>query len=326
MSYPITRLRRLRQNKVIRDMVSETSLNVRDLVCPIFIDENIEKRVPIKSMPGVERIPPGDIEAEADEIEKLGIPAVLLFGIPSEKDETGECACCGGNVIENAVKAIKKKRRDLLVVTDVCLCEYTKHGHCGPIDMERQTVDNDSTLDIIARVAVNHASAGADIVAPSGMMDGMIHAIRSELDFNGLKDTIVMSYAAKYASAMYGPFRDAADSGFSMFDRSTYQMDPANSDEAMREVALDIEEGADIVMVKPALSYLDIIYRVKSEFRMPVAAYNVSGEYAMIKAAAASGWLDEKKVMRETLLSMKRAGADMIITYYAKDIAAMLKS
>ncbi|MCD1296260.1 porphobilinogen synthase [Methanocella sp. CWC-04] len=324
MNYPITRPRRLRQNKVIREMVKEFSLDIKDLICPIFIDETIETRVPVKSMPGVERIPLKDVGEEADIIESMGIPAVILFGIPSRKDDTGSEACAPGNVIETAVKAIKKKNRDLLVITDVCLCEYTTHGHCGPLDMEKETVNNDETLDLIARVAVNHAKAGADIVAPSGMMDGMVNAIRSELDFFGYKDTILMSYAAKYASSMYGPFRDAADSGFSMFDRQTYQMDAANSDEAMREVRMDIEEGADIIMVKPALSYLDIIYRVKSEFRVPVAAYNVSGEYAMIKAAASNGWLDENKVVRETLLSMKRAGADMIITYFAKDLAKML--
>ena len=323
MSYPVTRPRRLRRNKLIRDMVGEASLDVKDLIYPIFIDENIEKPLPIKAMPGVERIPLSMVEEEARSIAKLGIPSVLLFGIPSKKDETGACACESGNVIEAAVKKIKKSSADLLVITDVCLCEYTKHGHCGPI--KGDTVDNDATLDIIARVAVNHAKAGADIVAPSGMMDGMVHAIRSELDFNGLKDTIIMSYAAKYASAMYGPFREAAGSGYTGFDRSSYQMDPRNGDEAMREVALDLEEGADIVMVKPALSYLDIIYRTKREFGVPVAAYSVSGEYAMVKAAAANGWLDEQKVAMEMLLSMKRAGADMLITYFAKDIASILQ-
>lgn len=322
MSYPVTRPRRLRRNKLIREMVGEASLNVKDLIYPIFIDENIEKRLPIKAMPGIERIPLSMVEEEAGSIAALGIPSVLLFGIPSRKDETGACACESGNVIESAVKKIKKSSGDLLVITDVCLCEYTKHGHCGPI--KGDTVDNDATLDIIARVAVNHAKAGADIVAPSGMMDGMVHAIRSELDFHGLKDTIIMSYAAKYASAMYGPFREAAGSGYTGFDRSSYQMDPRNGDEAMREVALDLEEGADIVMVKPALSYLDIIYRTKREFGVPVAAYSVSGEYAMVKAAAANGWLDEKKVAVEMLLSMKRAGADMLITYFAKDIASIL--
>jgi porphobilinogen synthase len=323
MSYPVTRPRRLRRNKLLRDMTGEASLDVKDLIYPVFIDETATKRSPIKSMPGVERIPLSGIDEEADAIEALGIPAVILFGIPGRKDEAGSSAHESGNVIESAIKRIKKKRRDLLVITDVCLCEYTSHGHCGPI--RGDTVDNDATLDIIAKVAVNHARAGADIVAPSGMMDGMVHAIRSELDFHGLKDTVIMSYAAKYASAMYGPFREAADSGYTGFDRSSYQMDPRNGDEAMREVAMDLEEGADIVMVKPALSYLDIIYRVKKEFGVPVAAYSVSGEYAMVKAAAANGWLDEGKAAAEMLLSMKRAGADMLITYFAKDVASMLR-
>jgi len=322
MSYPVTRPRRLRRNKLIREMVGEASLSVKDLIYPVFVDENIQERLPIKSMPGVERIPLSMIEEEANTIRALGIPAIILFGIPSRKDETGACAFESGNVIESAVKKIKKGNKDLLVITDVCLCEYTSHGHCGPI--KGDTVDNDATLDIIAKTAVNHARAGADIVAPSGMMDGMVNAIRSELDFHGLKDTIIMSYAAKYASAMYGPFREAADSGYTGFDRSTYQMDPRNSDEAIKEVALDLEEGADIVMVKPALSYLDIIYRTKKEFGVPVAAYSVSGEYAMVKAAAANGWIDEKKVATEMLLSMKRAGADMIISYFARDIAPLL--
>jgi porphobilinogen synthase len=322
MSYPITRPRRLRRNKLLRDLTGEATLDVKDLICPIFIDETAKAQTPIKSMPGVERLPLDAIEDEADSIEALGIPAVILFGLPAKKDETGACAHASGNVIEAAVKRIKKKHRDLLVITDVCLCEYTSHGHCGPI--QGDTVDNDATLDIIARVAVNHAKAGADIVAPSGMMDGMVNAIRSELDFNGQKDTIIMSYAAKYASAMYGPFREAADSGCQGFDRSSYQMDIRNGDEALREVALDLEEGADIIMVKPALSYLDIVYRVKAEFRVPVAAYSVSGEYAMVKAAAACGWIDEKKAMLEMLLSMRRAGADMLITYFAKDVASML--
>ena len=323
MSYPVTRPRRLRLNRTIREMVSEASLDVKDLIYPVFVDESIEKRVPIKSMPGVERFPLKEIAAEAEEIESLGIPAIMLFGVPAKKDKTGACAYAHGNVIEQAVKNIKKKGGDLLVITDVCLCEYTEHGHCGPIN--DHTVDNDATLDIIAKVAVNYANAGADIVAPSGMMDGMVNAIRSELDFNGLKETAIMSYAAKYASAMYGPFREAAGSGFTGFDRSSYQMDPANGEEAMREIALDVEEGADMIMVKPALSYLDIVYRAKREFGLPVAAYSVSGEYAMIKAAAANGWIDEKKVMRETLLSMKRAGADMIVTYFAKDMAKLLR-
>lgn len=305
-------------------MVSESALDVKDLIYPVFIDENATERKPVGSMPGVERLPLNALDEEMEELIALGIPAIMLFGIPSKKDETGEGAYAPGNIIEKAVKAVKRRSRDMLVATDVCLCEYTTHGHCGPIRGE--TVDNDATLDIIAKTAVNYARAGADIVAPSGMMDGMVHAIRSELDFHGLKDTIIMSYAAKYASAMYGPFREAASSGCQGFDRSTYQMDPANADEALREVALDLDEGSDIVMVKPALAYLDILYRVKAEFRVPVTAYSVSGEYAMIKAAAANGWIDGDRVAVETLLSMKRAGADMIITYSAKDVARLLRA
>jgi porphobilinogen synthase len=305
-------------------MVSEAALAVGDLICPVFVDENATERKPVGSMPGVERLPLAALDEEIDELKALGIPAVLLFGIPAEKDETGDIACAPGNVIEKAVKAIKRRDRAMLVMTDVCLCEYTTHGHCGPI--KGGTVDNDATLDIIAKTAVSYARAGADVVAPSGMMDGMVHAIRSELDFHGFKDTVIMSYAAKYASAMYGPFREAASSGCKGFDRATYQMDPANGDEALREVALDLDEGADIILVKPALAYLDIVYRVKAEFRVPVAAYSVSGEYAMIKAAAASGWIDGDRVAMEALLSMKRAGADLIITYFAKDAARLLRT
>lgn len=322
MGFPVTRPRRLRRSRAVRDLAAESDLSASDLICPVFIDERAGERIPVPSMPGVERLPPDAIEEEADAIEALGIPAVLLFGIPAEKDEMGDCAYARGNVVETAVRRIKRKRRELIVITDVCLCEYTTHGHCGPI--RDDTVDNDATLDRIAKVAANHALAGADIVAPSGMMDGMVHAIRSGLDSRGLKDTIIMSYAAKYASSMYGPFRDAADSGHSGFDRSSYQMDFRNADEALREVALDLEEGADIVMVKPALAYLDIVYRVKREFGVPVAAYSVSGEYAMVKAAAANGWIDEKKAAIEMLTSMKRAGADMLVTYFAKDVARLL--
>jgi porphobilinogen synthase len=296
---------------------------VKDLISPVFVDETISERKPVASMPGVERLPLGALEEETDEIAGLGIPAVILFGIPAEKDEAGDAAYAPGNVIERAIKAIKRRNRNLLVMADVCLCEYTTHGHCGPV--RNGTVDNDAALDIIAKTAVCYARAGADVVAPSGMMDGMVHAIRSELDFHGLKDTIIMSYAAKYASSMYGPFRDAAGSGCRHGDRSTYQMDPANAHEALREVAMDLDEGADIVMVKPALSYLDIVYRVKAEFGVPVAAYSVSGEYAMIKAAAANGWLDGDRVALEALLSMRRAGADLIVTYFAKEIARHLR-
>ena len=304
-------------------MVGETSLDVKDLIYPLFVDEAAKGRTPVASMPGVERLSFDALEEEIDEAAGLGIPAVILFGVPAKKDETGSAAFAPGNVIERSLKIIKRRRPEMVAIADVCLCEYTTHGHCGPV--KNDTVDNDATLDLIAKASVNYARAGADMVAPSGMMDGMVHAIRSELDFHGLKDTMIMSYAAKYASAMYGPFREAADSGCQGFDRSTYQMDPANADEALREVALDLEEGADIVMVKPALSYLDIVCQVKREFRVPVAAYSVSGEYAMIKAAAANGWIDGDRAMMETALSMKRAGADLIVTYFAKDIARLLR-
>ena len=322
MFQPLYRPRRLRSNENIRRMVRETKLSPDDFIYPLFVTHGKGVKKEIGSMPGNYQQSIDNIVKDCEEVMGLGIPSVLLFGIPEHKDEVGSEAYSDEGIVQHAIKAIKNRTPELIVITDVCLCEYTSHGHCGPI--KGDTVDNDATLDIIAKVAVNHARAGADIVAPSGMMDGMVHAIRSELDFNGLKDTIVMSYAAKYASAMYGPFREAADSGFTGFDRTSYQMDPRNSDEAMREVALDLEEGADIVMVKPALSYLDIVYRVKKEFGVPVAAYSVSGEYAMVKAAAAKGWLDERKTAVEMLLSMKRAGADMLITYFAKDVASIL--
>ncbi|MFU8766308.1 MAG: porphobilinogen synthase [Candidatus Methanoperedens sp.] len=320
--FPVTRMRRLRSSK-FRPMVSETTLDVKDLICPVFIDETIDEPLEIISMPGYYRIPLNMAVDEAECIRDLGIPALILFGIPGQKDETGTHAYGDDDVIQKAIRAIKKDVSDLVVITDLCLCEYTSHGHCGVIG-GNQEILNDPTLEILGKTAVSHARAGADIVAPSGMMDGMVGAIRSALDGNNFSETPIMSYAAKYSSAFYGPFRDAADSGFSFGDRSTYQMDPGNSSEAMREVELDIEEGADIIMVKPALPYLDIIHRVKEEFRMPTAAYQVSGEYSMIKAAAKMGWLDEEKVMYESLLSIKRAGADMIITYFARDMAKML--
>ncbi len=321
--FPITRMRRLRRDK-FRPLVRETELEVRDLICPIFVDETIKEPVEIRSMPGYFNIPLDMVADEADCISDLGIPALILFGLPREKDETGTHAYGDDDVIQEAVRAIKRRaNKEIIVVTDLCLCEYTSHGHCGMVN-DAHEILNDPTLTILGKTAVSHAQAGADIVAPSGMMDGMVGAIRSALDSNGFSETAIMSYAAKYSSAFYGPFRDAAKSGFSFGDRSSYQMDPANSDEALREVALDIEEGADIIMVKPAIPYLDIIYRVKKRFRMPTAAYHVSGEYAMIKAAAQNGWLDEKRVMYESLLSIKRAGADMILTYFAKDMAKML--
>lgn len=323
--FPEIRMRRLRNGKV-RDLVRETSLSADNLIYPMFVDETISTVQKTASMPGVDRLPLSNVADDAKEAADLGIPALILFGIPSHKDEQGSSAWGDEDIVQQAIREIKSELgKDMIVITDVCLCEYTDHGHCGMVDFEKGEIMNDPTLPILGKTAVSHAKAGADMVAPSGMMDGMIGAIRSALDDNNFRDIPIMSYAAKYSSSFYGPFRDVAESGCCFGDRSTYQMDPANSDEAMREVELDIMEGADIIMVKPALPYLDIIYRVKNEFRMPTAAYNVSGEYAMIKAAAQNGWLDEKKVMYESLLSIKRAGADMILTYFAKDMARMLK-
>ncbi len=310
-------MRRLRSSK-FRPLVRENELDVKDLICPVFVDETISEPAEINSMPGCFRFPLELVADEAGCIADMGIPAIILFGIPGEKDENGTHAYGDDDVIQKAVRAIKSQV-DLVVMTDLCLCEYTSHGHCGVVSGTE--ILNDPTLEILGKTSVSHAAAGADIVAPSGMMDGMVGAIRRALDDNGFTNTPIMSYAAKYCSAFYGPFREAAGSGYAFGDRASYQMDPANSDEAMREVALDIEEGADIIMVKPALPYLDIIYRVKKKFRMPTAAYHVSGEYAMIKAAAANGWLDEHKVVLESLVSIKRAGADMILTYFAKDMA-----
>ena len=315
-------MRRLRSSK-FRPLVRETHLNVNDLICPVFVDETINEPVEINSMPGYFRLPPQMAAEEAACISELGIPAIILFGIPEEKDEMGTHAYGDDDVIQQAVRSIKKDNSDLIVITDLCLCEYTSHGHCGIISKTQQIL-NDPTLEVLGRIAVSHARAGADIVAPSGMMDGMVQAIRRALDANHFQDIAIMSYAAKYSSSFYGPFREAADSGFAFGDRSSYQMDPANSNEAIREIELDLDEGADIIMVKPAMSYLDIIYQVKEIFRMPTAAYQVSGEYSMIKAAAQNGWLDERTVMYESLLSIKRAGADMILTYFAKDMAKTL--
>ncbi len=322
--FPTTRMRRLRSSK-FRPLISETTLDVKDLICPVFVDETITKPMEINSMPGYFRQPLSMIADEAASISELGIPAIILFGIPEKKDETGSHAYGDNDVIQKAIRAIKSKvGEDLVVITDLCLDEYTSHGHCGLV--LGTEILNDPTLPIYGKIAVSHARAGADIVAPSGMMDGMVGAIRKALDDNDFQDIPIMSYAAKYCSAFYGPFREAACSGFTFGDRSTYQMDPANTNEALREVELDIEEGADIIMVKPALPYLDIIYRIKKKFMMPTAAYHVSGEYSMIKAAASNGWLDEKKVVQESLISIKRAGADMILTYFAKDVARELKS
>ena len=323
--FPQVRMRRLRSGK-IRDMVRETALTVDDLIYPMFVDETIDSMQEVSSMPGVYKLPPEKVADDAKDAADLGIPAVILFGVPSKKDETGTSAWGDDDVVQRAVREIKSQLgKDMVVITDVCLCEYTTHGHCGIVDYDSEEILNDPTLPLLGKTAVSHSKAGADIVAPSGMMDGMIGAIRSALDENKFDNVPIMSYAAKYSSAFYGPFRDAAESSYSFGDRSSYQMDPANSDEAIREVALDIQEGAYILMVKPALPYLDILYRIKTEFEMPTAAYNVSGEYAMIKAAAQNGWLDEKKVVYESLLSIKRAGADMILTYFAKDLAQILE-
>lgn len=316
-------MRRLRSSK-FRPLVRENELDVKDLICPVFVDETATEPVEINSMPGCFRLPPDMAADEARCIQDLGIPALILFGIPEEKDEMGTHAYGEDDVVQRAVRAIKKEASDIIVMTDLCLCEYTSHGHCGIVSGEN--ILNDPTLEILAKTAVSHARAGADIVAPSGMMDGMVGAIRSALDDNDFRDVPIMSYAAKYCSAFYGPFREAANSGYAFGDRASYQMDPGNSDEALREVALDIEEGADIIMVKPALPYLDIVYRVKKKFSVPTAAYHVSGEYAMIKAAAQNGWLDERRAVYESLLSIKRAGADMILTYFAKDMAKTLNS
>ncbi|WNY24241.1 Delta-aminolevulinic acid dehydratase [Methanimicrococcus hongohii] len=324
--FPQTRMRRLRYGK-LKEMVRENDLTVNDLIYPFFVDETAAEKTEVSSMPGVFRWPATMAVDAAREAFDLGIPAVLIFGIPKTKDAEGSSAYGDDDVVQKAVREIKAQfGNDLIVITDLCMCEYTDHGHCGIVDFENHDVVNDLTLPVLGKIAVSHAKAGADIVAPSGMMDGMIEAIRFALDENGFENTPIMSYSSKYASVFYGPFRDAADSGFCFGDRSEYQMDPANGDEAIRETELDVMEGADMLMVKPGMPYLDIVYRIKQEFQMPLAVYQVSGEYAMIKAAAEKGWLDEKKAFYEACLSMKRAGADMIITYYAKELAEILKS
>ena len=318
----MNRTRRLRKTENIRRLVRENRLTVDDLIYPLFIEEGTNIETEIVSMPGMKRWSLDRISKELDEVVALDIPAVLLFGIPSKKDEIGSETWNDKGIMQNAIRFIKKNYPSLYVITDVCFCEYTSHGHCGVI--HNNDVDNDATLPNIAKQVISHAKAGADMVAPSGMMDGMIATIREALDNTGFYDLPIMSYAVKYASAYYGPFRDAADSAPTFGDRRTYQMDSANRDEALREATFDDMEGADILMVKPALAYLDIIRDVKNNFDRPVACYNVSGEYAMIKAAAEKGWIDGDRVMMESLLSMKRAGADIIITYFAKDVAKLL--
>ena len=322
-NYPQLRLRRLRRSEALRALVRETRVDVGDLIYPLFVVEGRQIKQEINSMPGLYRLS-NDLlpKEEVEEIAKLGIPAVILFGIPEEKDETGSSAYHTKGVIQQAIRTIKKVTPGLLVITDVCLCEYTSHGHCGVV--ADGAVDNDKTLELLAKTALSHAEAGADIVAPSDMMDGRVKAIRQALDAHGLQNIAILAYAAKYASAFYGPFREAAESAPQFGDRRSYQMDPSNWREALREVEQDIAEGADMVMVKPALPYLDVIRKVRDTFNHPLAAYSVSGEYAMVKAAAQQGWLDEKGIVLEMLTSIKRAGADIIITYYAKEAARWL--
>ena len=317
------RFRRTRMTEPLRAMVRETDLAVSDLIYPLFVVPGAHVRNEVRSMPGVFQLSVDELVRECGEVRSLGIPAVILFGIPEAKDEVGSGAYADDGIVQRAVRALKKSLPDLVVITDVCLCEYTSHGHCGIV--KGDTIVNDESVALLAREALSHARAGADIVAPSDMFDGRVQAIRRILDENGFENLPILSYAAKYASGFYGPFRDAAESAPKFGDRRSHQMDPANSDEALREVEQDLAEGADIVMVKPALPYLDIIRRVKDRFLVPTAAYNVSGEYAMIKAAGRNGWIDEQRVMMETLISIKRAGADMILTYFAKDAARLLK-
>jgi porphobilinogen synthase len=327
MLHLTNRPRRLRSTDKLRKLVQETRLDVQQLIYPLFVSEKVFGRSDISSMPGVAQLPLGALKDECQSIIQLGINAVLLFGIPDRKDEIASQAYDDHGIVQEAVRAIKKTAPDLLVITDVCLCEYMSHGHCGVVSKEgnRYHVLNDNSVELLAKTAVSHAAAGADIVAPSDMMDGRVGAIRSALDGSGYTDVPIMSYASKFCSAFYGPFRDAAESAPLFGDRRTYQMDPANALEALREVALDIEEGAELLIVKPGLPYLDILWRVKERFELPTAVYNVSGEYAMIKAAAKMGWIDEKRAVLEMMTGFRRAGADLIITYWAKDLAVWLK-
>lgn len=323
MSFPVTRLRRLRKNPILRSMISETSISADDLIMPLFVCSGTNVNNPISSMPGNSQLSIDLLLEECARILAAGVKSVLLFGIPESKDEDGHVACEHNGIVQKAIRAIKGQfGNDLLIVADVCNCEYTTHGHCGTI--VDGDVDNDLTLVTLASQSLSLAQAGADVIAPSDMMDGRVKKIREILDENGFSQTPIMAYSAKYASGFYGPFREAAESAPKFGDRRSYQMNPANSDEAMREIALDIEEGADIVMVKPAMSYLDIIYRAKQTFNIPVAAYSVSGEFSMIKAAGANDWIDQERIMMEVVLSIKRAGADIIITYFAKEIAEVL--
>ena len=322
-NFPTVRLRRTRQNDRLRGMVRETHLNVEQLIYPLFVAEGIDEPHEISAMPGIMQWPLEYLGREAERIASLGIPAVLLFGIPNEKDEVGSQAYAEQGIIQQAIRRLKAEIPDTLVITDVCLCEYTSHGHCGVI--KNGNVQNDETLQLLGNMSLSHVEAGADIVAPSDMMDGRVGAIRTLLDEQGFQQTPIMAYSAKFASGFYGPFREAAGSTPQFGDSRAYQMDPANAREALREVALDIAEGADIVMVKPALSYLDVIRQVRDRCDLPIAAYNVSGEYSMIKAAAQNGWIDERRIVTEVLTSIRRAGADMIITYFAPDVAGWLR-
>jgi len=321
--FPSYRPRRLRQSAALRKLVCETRLGVEQLVLPLFVRHGKKLRREIGAMPGVYQFSPDELLREAERAHKLGVPAVLLFGIPDNKDAKASGAFAKNGIVQQTVRLLKRQLPSLLIITDVCLCEYMEHGHCGIVS--RGKILNDPTLKILAQTAFSHAEAGADIVAPSDMMDGRVRAIREVLDKNGFSETPIMSYAAKFASAFYGPFREAAESAPKFGDRRSYQMDAANANEALREVALDIQEGADIVMIKPALAYLDLIHRVKMEFGYPTAAYSVSGEFSMIKAAAAKGWIDERSATLESLLAMRRAGADILITYAAADVARWLK-
>src|SRR5947209_8834150 len=323
MPFPQTRLRRLRATRSLRGLVRETTLTPQDFVYPMFVAHGIDRREPIEAMPGIDRLSIAHAVAEAGEAAALGIPAVLLFGLPAHKDDTGSGAWDEEGVVQLATRAIKDAHPDLTVITDLCLCEYTSHGHCGVVAADGR-VDNDATLELLARTAVSQAIAGADVIAPSDMMDGRVGHIRAALDDDGLTDTPILAYSAKFASAFYGPFREAADSAPASGDRRAYQMDPANANEALREARLDVDEGADIIMVKPALPYLDLIRTIKTETGVPLAAYNVSGEYAMIKAAGAAGYLDEQAAVLETLTAIRRAGADIVITYHAKDAVRWL--
>jgi len=328
MTFPITRLRRLRSNPTLRRMVRETHISPDNLIMPLFVRHGAGVKNAIGSMPGQYQFSPDTLAEEARSIEQAGVPGIILFGIPEIKDELGSEAWADDGIICRSIESVKRACPDLCVITDVCMCEYTDHGHCGVVKTRRDgmlDVDNDATIDLLVRQAIAHARAGADMVAPSDMMDGRVGAIRKALDEAGMPDVPVMAYSAKFASAFYGPFRDAAESPPQFGDRSSYQMDPANAREAMREIQLDIEEGADIVMVKPALPYLDVIRMARDRFDVPLAAYNVSGEYAMLKAAADNGWIDERRAVMESLLSIRRAGADLILTYWAKQAAKWLQ-